>query len=76
MVTELETGLGLPEWGPVCHPQSPFWLQTVEPRNAIPLDPSTAWTGEAASNEQELLSPGSEPHSGLISHTAENPNVQ
>lgn len=74
MVTELEAGLGLPKWGPVCRPQSPFWLQTVEPRNAIPLGPSTAWTGGGAgSNEQELLSPGSEPHSSPISHTAENP---
>ena len=70
MVTELKTGLGLPKWGPVCRP---LWLQTVEPRNAIPLGPSTAWTRGAGSNEQELLSPGSEPHSGPISHTAENP---
>ena len=67
MVTELKTGLGLPKWGPVCRP---LWLQTVEPRNAIPLGPSTAWTRGAGSNEQELLSPGSEPHSGPISHTA------
>lgn len=74
-MTELETGLGLPN-GALCaahraHSGCRLWNQGMQYPWAH-LQPGLV-EGGAGSNEQELLSPGSEPHSGPISHTAENP---